>query len=178
MFESIRRQWREARREEPREHHLSDEQVKALETIFCLHKETGDLLERAASDRTAYDEMEAVLRTSLQDEAFVSQSLLAADSLKRAMDREPTDAYYVARRGVETSRFLDASAGPRGCLETVLGRKIGGREWEGSQLRTERALFERAWNDQSPFASPTVEWVKGQTNRQYLIFLRRQYGGG
>jgi hypothetical protein len=177
MFEGIKRKWRQTRGEESVRRHLSDAQVEALETMFCLVPETIAALERAASDREAYDEIEGVFRMTLENESSVASALEAAESMKYIMAQEPTDAYYLARRVVESSRYFGAK-GPRHCLERMLGRKIDDREWAGSHLRGLRDQFERAWADPSDFKSPTLDWVKAQSGRQYWIYLRGQYRGG
>lgn len=167
----------EAESTSPASRCLSEADIEALETMFCLHPETASLLDRAASDRAAYAEIEGVLREAFQDEAFVAFSLEAARSLRQAMAHEPTDAYYLARRSVESFRFLGATS-PRDCLAMMLGYELDDREWLGASLRTMREQFERAWRDDSSFESPTLEWLKGTTSRQYLVYLRRQHRGG
>jgi hypothetical protein len=157
---------------------LSPAQIESVEICFCLEGgETSALLERAAAtDRAAYEEIEAVLKSALHNDSLVASSLETARAMKLAMQQESTDVYYLTRRAVEGARYLEVQS-PRGCLEITLGRKLSDDEWNGPALRAMRELFERAWADHSPFKSPTLTWTKAETKRQYLHYLRREYRG-
>lgn len=156
---------------------ISGEQLETIETVFCLSHETQGLLDRAGSDHAAFDQIEAVLKEALRDSKFIASSLELAATMKRAMEEEPKDAYYLARCAVESGRLLQAKSA-RQSAEIFLARKLSEDQWNSAELQSLRKRFDQAWRDTSSFSSPRVEWLKGEIHRQYLCYLRDQYSVG